>query len=132
MRNIDNKIKHLIINILNCSETDAIYIFGSYGTKYYIEGESDIDIAWFTNKKIDLVTRGVFERILEDILGIEVDLVVVDKNTNKYLLYNIFEYGEIIFEYGNNFSIWFDEFYDKTLFDRECFNIYREERNRYV
>ena len=48
MRQIDEKIKELIISILNCQETDAIYIFGSYGTKYFTE-DSDIDIAWFTN-----------------------------------------------------------------------------------
>ena len=43
MRQIDEKIKELIISILNCQETDAIYIFGSYGTKYFTE-DSDIDI----------------------------------------------------------------------------------------
>lgn len=32
--------------------TDAVYIFGSYGTKYYDSENSDIDIAWFTNKEI--------------------------------------------------------------------------------
>ncbi|MEG1411144.1 MAG: hypothetical protein RSD36_15010 [Terrisporobacter sp.] len=51
MRNIPENIKNLIINVLNCKSTDAIYIFGSYGTKYYLDGESNIDIAWFTNKK---------------------------------------------------------------------------------
>ena len=30
MRQIDEKTKELIISILNCQETDAIYIFGSY------------------------------------------------------------------------------------------------------
>ena len=61
-----------------------------------------------------------------------VDLVVVDKSSSKYLLYNIFEFGECIFEFGEEFSNWFDSFYDETLIDRECYNIYREEKNRYV
>ena len=91
MRQIDEKIKELIISILNCQETDAIYIFGSYGTKYFTE-DSDIDIAWFTNSPIDLVLRGKFERFLEKVLGLKVDLVVVNKDSSPYLLCNIFEY----------------------------------------
>ena len=86
-------IKKIIISVLNCQETDAIYIFGSYGTKYFTE-ESDIDIAWFTNSHIDLVTRGKFERFLEDVLKIPVDLVVVNKDSSPYLLCNIFEFGD--------------------------------------
>ncbi|MGL5329021.1 MAG: nucleotidyltransferase domain-containing protein [Peptostreptococcaceae bacterium] len=132
MRTIPQNIKNLIINVLNCTSTDAIYIFGSYGTKYYIDGDSDIDIAWFTNKKIDLIMRTKYELLLEELLKINVDLVVVDKSSSKYLLYNIFEFGECIFEYGEEFSNWFDAFYDETLIDRECYNIYREEKNRYV
>lgn len=132
MRELSDKIKNLIINVLNCDATDAIYIFGSYGTKYFVDGESDLDIAWFTNKPIDLLLRGKFERLLEELLGIDVDLVVVNKNSNTYLLLNIFEFGECIFEWGNDFSLWFDKFYDETLIDRELYNIYREERNRYV
>ena len=50
--------------------TDAVYIFGSYGTKYYDSENSDIDIAWFTNKEIDLITRikgrGNFRRSFRD------------------------------------------------------------------
>ena len=111
MRKIDESIKQIIISVLNCQETDAIYIFGSYGTKYFTE-ESDIDIAWFTNSHIDLV--------------------VVNKDCSPYLLCNIFEFGEIIFEYGDNFSNWFDKFYDETLIDRELYFLYMEEKNRYV
>ena len=48
MRQIDEKTKELIISILNCQETDAIYIFGSYGTKYFTE-DSDIDILLLLN-----------------------------------------------------------------------------------
>ena len=112
--------------------TDAVYIFGSYGTKYYDSENSDIDIAWFTNSPIDLVLRGKFERFLEKVLGLKVDLVVVNKDSSPYLLCNIFEYGEIIFEYGENFSNWFDKFYDETLVDRELYFMYMEEKNRYV
>lgn len=65
MRNLEDRIKKLIIAVLNCNITDAIYVFGSYGTEYYEEGVSDIDIAWFTSKKIDLVKRSKFRDILE-------------------------------------------------------------------
>ena len=132
MRNIDDKIKKIILAVLNCNVTDAVYIFGSYGTKYYDSENSDIDIAWFTNSHIDLVTRGKFERFLEDVLNMPVDLVVVNRDSSPYLLCNIFEFGEIIFEYGENFSNWFDKFYDETLIDRELYFIYMEEKNRYV
>lgn len=65
-------------------------------------------------------------------MGLKVDLVVVNKDSSPYLLCNIFEYGEIIFEYGENFSNWFDKFYDETLVDRELYFMYMEEKNRYV
>ena len=127
-----DKIKKIILAVLNCNVTDAVYIFGSYGTKYYDSENSDIDIAWFTNSHIDLVTRGKFERFLEDVLKIPVDLVVVNRDSSPYLLCNIFEFGEIIFEYGENFSNWFDKFYDETLIDRELYFLYMEEKNRYA
>ena len=57
-----------------------------------------------------------------------VDLVVVNRDSSPYLLCNIFEFGEIIFEYGENFSNWFDEFYDETLIDRELYFLYMEEK----
>lgn len=31
-----------------------------------------------------------------------------------------------------NFSNWFDKFYDETLVDRELYFMYMEEKNRYV
>ena len=122
----------MIIGLLNCNITDAIYIFGSYGTKFYEDGISDIDIAWFTSKNIDLVTRTKFKNLLEEVLDIKVDLVVVDKNSTEYLLYNIFETGECIFVGSEEFEEWFDRFYDKTYLDREFLSIYLEEKNRYV
>ena len=122
----------MIIGLLNCNITDAIYIFGSYGTKFYEEGISDIDIAWFTSKNIDLVTRTKFKNVLEEVLKIKVDLVVVDKNSTEYLLYNIFETGECIFVGSSKFDEWFAKFYDKTYLDREFLSIYLEEKNKYV
>ena len=52
LRKIDDSIKKIIISVLNCQETDAIYIFGSYGTKYFTE-ESDIDIAIITKNDMN-------------------------------------------------------------------------------
>ena len=40
-------------------KTDAIYIFGSYGTKYFTE-ESDIDIAIILKNEIDNKTKEQF------------------------------------------------------------------------
>lgn len=132
MRKIPDKIKSLIINVLNCNITDAIYIFGSYGTNYYEYGASDIDIAWFTNKKLDLIMKNKFEDLLSQLLGIEVDLVVVGKDTTEYLLYNIFQEGECIFVGTKDFESWFDYFYDKTKLDREFLDLYMEEKIKYV
>ena len=131
MRNISQETKDSIVNIFPKENTLAIIIFGSFGTDRATYN-SDIDIAWFTNSPIDLVLRGKFERFLEKVLGLKVDLVVVNKDSSPYLLCNIFEYGEIIFEYGENFSNWFDKFYDETLVDRELYFMYMEEKNRYV
>ena len=131
MRNISEEIKNSIVNVFPKDNTIAVIIFGSYGTSRQT-CHSDIDIAWFTNSHIDLVTRGKFERFLEDVLKIPVDLVVVNKDSSPYLLCNIFEFGEIIFEYGEDFSNWFDKFYDETLIGRELYFIYMEEKNRYV
>ena len=122
----------MIIGLLNCNITDAIYIFGSYGTKFYEDGISDIDIAWFTSKNIDLVTRTKFKNLLEEVLDLNVDLVLVDKNSTEYLLYNIFETGECIFVGSSRFEEWFGEFYDKTYLDREFLSIYLEEKFKYV
>ena len=131
MRNISQETKDSIVYIFPKENTLAIIIFGSFGTDRATYN-SDIDIAWFTNSPIDLVLRGKFERFLEKVLGLKVDLVVVNKDSSPYLLCNIFEYGEIIFEYGENFSNWFDKFYDETLVDRELYFMYMEEKNRYV
>lgn len=132
MRNIDDKIKKIILAVLKCNVTDAVYIFGSYGTKYYDSENSDIDIAWFTNQEIDLITRIKVEQILEDFLEMKVDLVVVNKNSVEHLLYNIFETGECIFVGSDEFAKWFDYFYDYTYLDREFLSIYMEEKMRYV
>ena len=78
--------------------------FGSYGTKYYDSENSDIDIAWFTNKEIDLITRIKVGEILEDLLEMKVDLVVVNKNSVEHLLYNIFETGECILVGSDEFG----------------------------
>ena len=78
------------------------------------------------------MTRTKFKNLLEEVLDLNVDLVLVDKNSTEYLLYNIFETGECIFVGSSRFEEWFGDFYDKTYLDREFLSIYLEEKNKYV
>ncbi|MGL5329283.1 MAG: hypothetical protein ACRDD7_08445 [Peptostreptococcaceae bacterium] len=83
-------------------------------------------------RKIDLLTKIKFTEIQQEILEINVDLVIVNKDSVEHLLYNIFETGQCIFVGSDEFSRWFDYFYDYTYSDREFLSIYMEEKMRYV
>ena len=85
MRKIPQEISRIIIDTLPKDITDAIYIFGSYATEFFDEENSDIDIAWFTNKPVDYSTLSSYEfdlcvsslhkYVRDDIIGI------ITKNT---------------------------------------------------
>ena len=132
MASTNSTIEAPFIENISFSSINCITFFISLSFKFSLGSSTDIDIAWFTSKNIDLVTRTKFKNLLEEVLGIKVDLVLVDKNSTEYLLYNIFETGECIFVGSEEFDEWFDRFYDKTYLDREFLSIYLEEKFKYV
>ncbi|MEG0857342.1 MAG: nucleotidyltransferase domain-containing protein [Terrisporobacter sp.] len=103
MKKIPKKISSLIMDTLPKDITDAIYIFGSYTTEYFDEENSDIDIAWFTNKPVEYSSLASYE----------VDLVIPDKS-NIYFLVEVLSNPPIYI--GNDeFTDWLDRFNDWVL-----------------
>ena len=113
MRKIPQEISRIIIDTLPKEMTDAIYIFGSYATEFFDEENSDIDIAWFTNKPVDYSTLSSYEFDLCELLGREVDLIIPDKN-NIYFLVEVLS-SPPIYIGNDNFTDWLDRFNDWVL-----------------
>lgn len=113
MRNIPNNTREIILNTLPKNLTDAIYIFGSYGTEHFNEDSSDIDIAWFTNNNIDYSTLSSYEFELCEKLNREVDLVIPDKN-NIYFMVEVLSSPPLKI-YSDDFIDWLDRFNDWIL-----------------
>ncbi|MGL6105524.1 nucleotidyltransferase domain-containing protein [Romboutsia sp.] len=123
MRSVSKQIKDTIINCLPKEITEAIYVFGSYGTDNYKDGISDIDIAWFTKIKLDLTEIMMYKDLLEKALNIEVDLKNPTDSYPIYLLSEIYS-GIIINEPSIEFKNKFFSFYldNKDFIDltRRC------------
>ena len=107
------KIKDIILDILPKEITEAVYIFGSYGTEYFDKDNSDIDIAWFTDKEIPYEDLASYEFELCEKLGCEVDLVIPDKS-NIYFLKEVLSRQPLVIN-SEKFSDWLDRFNDWVL-----------------
>lgn len=110
---MDKDIKKIILNILPKDVTEAIYIFGSYGTEFFDEENSDIDIAWFVNKNISYEELSSYEFELCEELGKEVDLVIPQKD-NIYFLKEVLSREPLIIN-SDEFIEWLDRFNDWVL-----------------
>lgn len=121
-----NEIEDIIINTLPKNITEAIYIFGSFGTEYFDEDTSDIDIGWFTTQSIDWFDAMEYRDILEDKLQREVDLVVNERD-NFNLTYNILS-GTPIGNLSDEFLEWFDIFCDRAIEEVRYIESFRRER----
>lgn len=106
------EIEKIIIETLPKDNTEAIYIFGSYNTKFFDE-DSDIDIAWFCNDVTD-EQRVLFEYELEQKIGREIDLVFPDKK--RILFLNEMLSGRPIGNMSKEFSEWFDNNIDEIMY----------------
>lgn len=127
----NNLSKNIIYTILKEINTKvyAIYIFGSYGTKYERE-DSDVDIAVITDNKVSISNRYKLKTSLDSILNKTVDLsVICDYNSN--LMMNILSNGYLIYE-SDDYNILFDQIYENLTFDFYFMNTYMEELNKYV
>ena len=110
---MDKDIKKIILNILPKDVTEAIYIFGSYGTEFFDKENSDIDIAWFVNKNISYEELSSYEFELCEELGKEVDLVIPQKD-NIYFLKEVLSREPLIIN-SDEFVEWLDRFNDWVL-----------------
>jgi len=130
-RFISESIKNKIIsNILNDNSCKiyAIYIFGSYGTKYKRD-DSDIDIAIITDTKYKISERYKLKEKLSNDLGIEVDLAILhDYNSN--LMLEILSQAYLIYE-SDDYCYIFDDIYEKREFELYFMENYLEEIKRY-
>ena len=127
----DNLKENIIKTILDKINIKiyAIYIFGSYGTKYERE-DSDIDIAIITDSKVSLSNRYKLKTKLDSNLNREVDLsLITDYHSN--LMINILSDGALIYE-SDDYNILFDKIYEDLSFDFYFLNTYMEELNKYV
>lgn len=127
----NNLSKNIIYTILKEINTKvyAIYIFGSYGTKYERE-DSDIDIAVITDNKVSISNRYKLKTSLDSILNKTVDLSVLC-DYNSSLMINILSNGYLIYE-SDDYNILFDQIYEDLTFDFYFMNTYMEELNKYV
>lgn len=110
-----NEIEKIIIETLPQDKTEAIYIFGSYNTKFF-DDDSDIDIGWFCNNVSD-EERVLLEYDLEQKIGREIDLVFPNKN--KMLILNEILAGKPIGKLSEEFCEWFDNNIDEIMYVAE-------------
>lgn len=123
-------VEDIIIETLPEEMTEAIYLFGSYGTQYFDEASSDIDIGWFTNTEMDWFEAMAYRDQLEEKLGREVDLLVNEKKRFN-ITYNILS-GKPIGKMSDEFCEWFDEFVGIAMEEARYLQNIRREREELV
>jgi uncharacterized protein len=78
------EVEETIVNILNKNISPAtIYIFGSY-VKGILRSDSDIDIAYLSEKKIDDYERFMLAQEIADELGRNVDLIDLNQASTVF------------------------------------------------
>ncbi|MGL6106697.1 nucleotidyltransferase domain-containing protein [Romboutsia sp.] len=121
-RNIPENVKETILNTLPMDKTEAVYIYGSYGTPRFSKS-SDIDIAWYPKEKISIMLRSKYQMELRKKLDIEVDLKVVKDDYSVKMEYEILS-GDCIY-FTEDFREYFYEFqlYNKDMIDiiKRCY-----------
>lgn len=125
-----NSTEQIILETLPKEITEAIYLFGSYGTPYFDEATSDIDIGWYTSEPMDWFEAMEYRDQLEQKLGRAVDLLVNEKD--KFALtYNILS-GKPIGELSESFCDWFDRFTSFAIDELKFLESVRRERESLV
>ena len=103
----------IIETIKNTTDIDLIYIFGSYGTERY-NFDSDIDIAIFSNKKIELEILKKIKWELIEITENEIDLIDLN-NCGLVIKKEILSKGRLIYTKDKNV---------KNQFEYRVFSLY--------
>lgn len=123
-------VEEIIIETLPADITEAIYLFGSYGTEYFDEDSSDIDIGWFTSVDMNWFEAMAYRDELEVKLGREVDLLVNERDRFG-ITYNILS-GKPIGELSDQFCEWFDRFIQIAAEEARYLESVRREREELV
>lgn len=95
MKDFEKKLEKLIIFLKEKLDCEAIVLFGSYARGTQNE-ESDIDIAFKTDKNINAQEQFEIVQELEEILKKDVDLVNLDNITDVFR-YEILMNGNTIY-----------------------------------
>jgi len=114
-----NSIKNILIRAFN---PYLIYIFGST-VKNRDRGESDIDIAILTGKRVDEYELFILSQKLADILKKEVDLIDLNKASTVFKI-QIIKTGKLIYNSNNLKKMYFQM---RTMKDYALLNEERQE-----
>ena len=96
--------------------TDAIFVFGSYGTEFFDKESSDIDVAWFTSKEVFIDYIEYLQIELSKHLGVQVNIVDGFRLNDK-LLVEVLKGNLITENVSERFSDFLDDFYDRIYLD---------------
>jgi len=120
---IGNEKINIIKNILvHAFSHHLIYIFGST-IKNRDRGESDIDIAILTDRKVDEYELFILSQKLADILKKEVDLIDLSKASTVFKI-QIIKTGKLIYNSNNLKKMYFQM---RTMKDYALLNEERQE-----
>ncbi|MFP4332132.1 MAG: type VII toxin-antitoxin system MntA family adenylyltransferase antitoxin [Campylobacterales bacterium] len=100
--------KREIVETLKIFNPQLIILFGSYVSQNAI-GQSDIDIGFFTQKKVDNLQRWEIQERIASRLLVDVDLVDMS-SANDVLNFQIVSTGEVLYKK--------DEMYAESFMDR--------------
>ena len=114
-----NIIKNILVGELTPS---LIYIFGST-VKNRDRGESDIDIAILTDRRVDEYELFILSQKLADILKKEVDLIDLNKASTVFKI-QIIKTGKLIYNSNNLKKMYFQM---RTMKDYVILNEERQE-----
>jgi len=114
-----NIVKNILVQAFN---PYLIYIFGST-VKNRDRGESDIDIAILTDRRVDEYELYILSQKLADILKKEVDLIDLDKASTVFKI-QIIKTGKLIYNSDNLKKMYFQM---RTMKDYAILNEERQE-----
>ncbi len=105
---MENILNLIVSTLKEYDFIDCVFLFGSFGTDDFMD-DSDIDIAILTNKKISYIDLLEIEELLENKVGVKVDLNILDE-LPEHIQLDISIRNEALFirDYKN-----FDKYLDK-------------------
>lgn len=113
-RALQDMQKREIVETLKIFDPQLIILFGSYVSQNAI-GQSDVDIGFFTQKKVDNLQRWEIQERIASRLLVDVDLVDMS-SANDVLNFQIVSTGEVLYKKDDMYAESFmDRVYTKYL-----------------